>query len=313
MLAKRFGPPVDGLRHKVLQEESVHRWIVGEKVRSTGGRITGQGRKRNPSAGGRIAFQCWRKSSVHRWTDYARGIRPPVDGLPSNVGEKVRSTGGRITQEEFVRRWTDCLPMSAKRFGPPVDGLRHKVLQEESVRRWTDCLPMLAKKIGPPVDGLLDKDARGIRPPVDGLPSNVGEKVRSTGGRITAQGFARGIRPPVDGLPSNVGEKDWSTDGRITGQGRKRNPSAGGRIAFQCWRKGSVHRWTDYGTRFCKRNPSTGGRIAFQCCRKSRITGQGRKRNPSAGLARGIFPPVDRTSLSEDLFVSSLGPDWPER
>ncbi|EDS38007.1 chaperonin [Culex quinquefasciatus] len=91
MLAKRFGPPVDGILDKVLQQESVHRW-------------TTKLCKRNPSTGGRIARQCWQKGSVHRWTEYwtsfARGIRPPVDGLPANPGEKV----DKVLQEESVHQ-----------------------------------------------------------------------------------------------------------------------------------------------------------------------------------------------------------------
>ncbi|EDS44191.1 vesicle associated protein [Culex quinquefasciatus] len=181
--------------------------------------------------GDRIALQCWRKGSVHRGTDY-----------------RIRTL-------------------------------------EESVRRWTDCLPMLAKRFGPPVDGLLNKDARGIRPPVDRLPCNVCEKVRSTGGQIT-------------------------------GQGCKRNPSAGGRTAFQCLRKGSVHRRMDCLTIFANR------------------FGQ-----PVDGLlnkdARGICPPVDglpsnvgEKDISAKYEYSAkphfpeifsipawmcLGPDWPKR
>ncbi|EDS41600.1 vesicle associated protein [Culex quinquefasciatus] len=197
--ARGIRPPVDGLPSN-----------VGEKVRSTGGRIAAQGCKRNPSAGGRIActrfckrnpstggriaFQCWWNSSVHRWTDY--GTRMQEESV-----RRWTDCLHKVLQEESVHRRTDCLPMLVEKFGPPVDGLRHKdargirppveglrhkVLQEESVHRWTDCLPMLVEKFGTPVDGIRHKDARGIRLPVDGLPSNVGERVRrilSTGGQ----------------------------------------------------------------------------------------------------------------------------------
>ncbi|XP_052565296.1 uncharacterized protein LOC128093246 [Culex pipiens pallens] len=176
--------------------------------------------KRNPSAGGRIACQCWRKvpSTGGRITGqgFARGIRPPVDGLPANVGEKV-------LQEESVRRWTDYLPM----------------LTKSSVHRWTDYWTRFCKR-NPSAGGRIACQcwgkgfARGIRPPVDGLPANVGEK----------------FRPPVDGLLDKVLQEEsvrrW-TD------------------YLPMLVKSSVHRWTDYWTRFCKRNPSAGGRITCQC------------------------------------------------
>ncbi|EDS45587.1 conserved hypothetical protein [Culex quinquefasciatus] len=114
-VGEKFRPPVDGLLDKVLQEESVRQWT--DYLPMLGKRFC----KRNPSAGGRITCQCWGKG-------FARRIRPPVDGLPANVGKKV-------LQEESVRRWTDYMPMLGKRFRPPVDGLLDKVLQEESVRR----------------------------------------------------------------------------------------------------------------------------------------------------------------------------------
>ncbi|EDS44286.1 vesicle associated protein [Culex quinquefasciatus] len=147
MFAKRFGPPVDGLLDK---------------------------------------------------DKHVRGIRPPVDRLPCNVCEKVPSTGGRIAlqclRKGSVHRWTDYWTRFCKR-NPSTGGrIALQCLQKGSVHRWMDCLPMLAKRFGPPVDGLLDKDARGIRSPVDGLLYNNGEKVRSTGGRITGQGYFSKIR-----------------------------------------------------------------------------------------------------------------------
>ncbi|XP_039450904.1 uncharacterized protein LOC120429889 [Culex pipiens pallens] len=147
--------------HKVLQEESVHRWTVclPMLVKKFGPPVNGlrhkDARGIRPPVDGLPA------------QGFARGIRPPVDGLPSNVGEKV-------LQEESVRQWTDCHPMLVEKFGPPVDGLRHKD----------------ARGIRPPVDGLPSNDARGIRLPVDGLPSYVGERVRrilSTGGQVSAK------------------------------------------------------------------------------------------------------------------------------
>ncbi|EDS28496.1 conserved hypothetical protein [Culex quinquefasciatus] len=120
---------------------------------------------------------------------FARGIRPPVDGLPANVGEKVPSTGGRITEQGLargIRPSVDGLPANVdEKFRPPVDGLLDKVLHEESVRRWTDYLPMLTRSS---VHRWTDYWTRGIRPPVDGLPANVDEK----------------FRPPVDGLLDKV-------------------------------------------------------------------------------------------------------------
>ncbi|EDS30734.1 chaperonin [Culex quinquefasciatus] len=80
-------------------------------------------------------------------------------------------------------------------FGEKVDGTLDKILQEE-------CLPIF------------------------------GEKVLSSGGRITGQGFARGIRSPVDGLPTNVGEKIRTTGGRITGQGLQDSDSSAGAQQF---------------------------------------------------------------------------------
>ncbi|EDS34840.1 sterol regulatory element binding protein cleavage-activating protein [Culex quinquefasciatus] len=205
------------------------------------------------------------------------GIRPPVNGLPAKVEEKVPSTGGRITGQDFARG-----------IRPPVDGLPATVGKKFGKRNPSGggritCQCWL--KVPSTGERITGQDfARGIRPLVDGLPANVGKKVwqeesvrrwtdylsmlakSSVHRRIACQCwgkyFAKGIRPPVNGLPAKVEEKVPSTGGRITGQDFARGirPPVDGLPAT-------------VGKKFGKRNPSGGGRITCQCWLKVPSTG----------------------------------------